>query len=768
MNNIAKSNVLLVDDNSIDLMLLEVILNKEEVNTIKANSAGEALTKIEGVELALAILDVQMPQMNGIELARLILKDKKRQVVPIIFLTAYYSDDFQFIEGYGAGAVDYLLKPVNKTILSSKIEVFLDLDKQKRLLIENKKRLGESKERLQAIYENIPGGIMIVGNDYIIEDVNEVTCQITGYRKDELVGQLCDKVCPKGLASEECPVWVHQHHEFKGMDTSIKCRDGRNIPILKNAKKIHYNGELYIMEIFQDISSLKSAEAAVRESEENYRTLVEQSLQGIIVIEDSRIVYANQSFARMSGYEVDELKDLSGKQFSLLINTDLEGLGKSIEADSPLITENEKVNPLREYVGRRKDGTECWFQVSVNPVSFGGKTMLQVTIIDITERKLAEDALVESENMYRTLLDASPEGILILDLSGHITEVSGIALEIFGTENKQDLIGSHFLRFIHRDSIKRVRNVIEKTISEGLEQDTEFILTKIDHKQFIGEVSTTLIQESNGMPRSFMAIIRDISQRKEIEKQMIHTERMAGLGEMATGIAHEINQPLNTISMSLDNMLLEISKTENENNSYLVGKINKIFENISRISKIIDHIRAFSRGQDDYIPTAFDINESIKNALSMVSVQCRHRGIDLITDFSMNMPLILGNTYRFEQVILNLIINAKDAVEEKEKQISFNKEIRLCTFLAGHNLCIEIEDNGEGIKKEDIGNVMLPFYSTKEVGKGTGMGLAISFGIIKEMKGKIDIRSEVLKGTSIRITLPANNAPEKGDGGGKL
>ncbi|MGE4587306.1 MAG: PAS domain S-box protein [Mangrovibacterium sp.] len=639
MNNITKPNILLVDDNPIDLMLLEVILNKEEVNTIKANSAGEALKKIEGIELALAIVDVQMPQMNGIELARLIMKDKKRQVVPIIFITAYYSDDFQFIEGYGAGAVDYLLKPVNKTILSSKIKVFLDLDKQKRLLAENKKRFEESKEWLQAIYESIPGGIMIVGNDYIIEDVNDVTCRITGYRKEELVGQLCDKICPKGSASDECPVWVHQHHEFKGMDTFIKCRDGRNIPILKNAKKIHYNGALYIMEIFQDISSLKSA----------------------------------------------------------------------------------------------------------------------------------EEALVKSENMYRTLLDASPEGILILDLSGHITEVSGIALEIFGTENKQDLIGRHFLRFIHRDSVRKVRNVIEKTISEGLEQDTEFILTKIDHKQFIGEVSTTLIQESNGMLRSFMAIIRDISQRKEIEKQMIHTERMAGLGEMATGIAHEINQPLNTISMSLDNMLLEISKTENEKNGYLVGKINKIFENIYRISKIIDHIRAFSRGQDDYISTAFDINESIKNALSMILVQCMHRGIDLITDFGMNLPLILGNTYRFEQVILNLIINAKDAVEEKEKYLSFNKEIRLRTFLADHNLCIEIEDNGEGIKKEDIGNVMLPFYSTKEVGKGTGMGLAISFGIIKEMKGKIAIRSEVLKGTSIRISLPVNSAPEKkGEGGSKL
>ena len=260
-----------------------------------------------------------------------------------------------------------------------------------------------------------------------------------------------------------------------------------------------------------------------------------------------------------------------------------------------------------------------WSQVSTNPIQYGEKTASQITVIDITERKLVEEALVESENMYRTLLDASPEGILIIDLSGRITEVSSITPEIFGTENKYDLIGKHFMRFIHKESRKKVREVIERTMSEGLEQDTEFILTKSSgQKQFVGEISTTLIQESNGMPQSFMAIIRDISQRKEMEKQLIHTERMAGLGEMATGIAHEINQPLNTISISLENMLHKIPRDNKNGNKYLSDKISKIFESIYRIGKIIDHIRAFSRDNDDHIPTAFDINEISTLALSKV------------------------------------------------------------------------------------------------------------------------------------------------------
>jgi PAS domain S-box-containing protein len=405
----------------------------------------------------------------------------------------------------------------------------------------------------------------------------------------------------------------------------------------------------------------------------------------------------------------------------------------------------------------------CWFQVSANRVSYGGKTALQGTIIDITKRKLAEEALVESENMYRTLLNASPEGILIINLAGRISEVSSIMLEIFGTENKHDLIGKHFIRFIHSESRKKVREVVEKTMAEGLEQDVEFILIKADRKKFVGEVSTTLIQESNGMPQSFMAIVRDISQRKEIEKQLIHTERMAGLGEMATGIAHEINQPLNTISMSLENMLMEISKTKERESSYLSVKINKIFESIYRIGKIIDHVRAFSRDQDDYIPTAFNVNESIMNSLSMVMVQYKHKAIELITDLSEGISPVIGNTFKFEQVILNLVINAKDALEEKALTEDLEKEIKISTFQEEGNIYIEVSDNGTGIKKEDIGNIMLPFYSTKEEGKGTGMGLSISFGIIKEMKGDIRIKSEVLKGTTIRITVPVGSPEVSGE-----
>jgi C4-dicarboxylate-specific signal transduction histidine kinase len=260
-----------------------------------------------------------------------------------------------------------------------------------------------------------------------------------------------------------------------------------------------------------------------------------------------------------------------------------------------------------------------------------------------------------------------------------------------------------------------------------------------------------------------MIIIRDISQRKNLEMQLIHSERMAGLGEMASGIAHEINQPLNTISMAMDNILSEIIPDEEIDNGYLRKKSDKIFDNITRIRNIIDHIRVFARGHDDYILTAFSINTSILNAVSMIAEQLKHHGIDLVLNLDEHLPQISGNTYKFEQVILNLLSNAKDALLEKENNLKayFDKSIGIKSFTEDHLLIVEVTDNGTGIAKGDFNQVMLPFYTTKDPGKGTGLGLSVSYQIIREMHGTIEISTKPPQGTKIKIILNRQNLKEE-------
>jgi signal transduction histidine kinase len=140
----------------------------------------------------------------------------------------------------------------------------------------------------------------------------------------------------------------------------------------------------------------------------------------------------------------------------------------------------------------------------------------------------------------------------------------------------------------------------------------------------------------------------------------------------------------------------------------------------------------------------------------MISEQFKHNGIHLILNLDGNVPQLVGNTYKFEQVIVNLIINAKDAIEEKENilNMTFTKVVEISSSREKQAVCVEVKDNGIGIEPNDIDKVLLPFYSTKKEGVGTGLGLSISFGIIRDMNGTIEIQSERLKGTSIRIMIP--------------
>jgi len=236
-----------------------------------------------------------------------------------------------------------------------------------------------------------------------------------------------------------------------------------------------------------------------------------------------------------------------------------------------------------------------------------------------------------------------------------------------------------------------------------------------------------------------MIIIRDISQRKKIQTKQIHADRMANLGEMASGIAHEINQPLNIISMVMDKILFETDKTKTINIEFLKTKSDKIFDNITRIKNIIDHVRTFSRSDGNYILTAFDINLSIGNAVSMIMEQFNHLDINLKTQLNQQIPQIIGNTFRFEQVIVNLLTNAKDAVlDRRSKQDDYSDlKVEIRTYQENQSLIVEIIDNGIGIHNDDIRNIMLPFYTTKEEGKGSGLGLSICYQIIKEMNGTI-------------------------------
>ena len=629
-------NVLIVDDEAASSYLLETTLKELDVTLIKVRSGAEALSKIEGQEIALTLLNANMSEMDGVELAGKIQNDKSREKVPIIFITSHVKEEFELEKCYELGAVDFILKPIVRTTLLSKVKLYLELYRQKKQINKNHLELEEIKHE-KALLTQV-----------------EKASNIGSWRQDISTGHI---------------FWSDEMYKIFGHNKNLQQENLLDVLV----KAIHPNDKNKVEKILS-------------------RTIKED----VFRVMDYRII--------------------------------------------------------------RTDGSIRWVHAQWGP-EYDDSCRLKAQfgfLQDLTEQKTNENALKESEKMYRTLLNASPEGIFIMDLKGRITEISDIILEIFGAGDKNEFIGVPFFHFIPSSEVKKMKDILSNAKSEGLIQNIEFILTRKNQSQFICELSITLIQEADGRPDAYMAILRDISQRKKIEQQLNRSERMASLGEMASGMAHEINQPLLSITLGIENLLMKIQRVAAVDESYFHNKSEKIFEDILRVGRIIDHVRAFSRDHDEYISTSFDINESISNAISMISEQFKHHGITLNIQLDENIHPIIGNTYRFEQVILNLLTNAKDTLEETKKtsKSDFKKTIVIRTYHDDYTNFIEVKDNGNGIKADVIDRIMLPFYTTKSESKGTGLGLSISFGIIKELKGSIDVESNSVSGTTFRISLP--------------
>jgi histidine kinase len=374
-------------------------------------------------------------------------------------------------------------------------------------------------------------------------------------------------------------------------------------------------------------------------------------------------------------------------------------------------------------------------------------------IHDITVIKELQIAIKISDEKYKTLLNASPDGIILINLKEEIIEVSEICLELIGASGRSEVLGKQFSQYVSVENRDIFKMIIEKTRNEGLIQNVELKLLKKNGTSFISETSGTLIQRQEGTHISFMFIIRDISQRKKNEVKQIFADRMANLGEMASGMAHEINQPLNIISMTMDKILFEFNNGKSISENVIKLKSDKIFENIDRIKNIIDHVRSFSRTNNNYVLSEFSVNENIEKTIPMFSEQMKYHDIKMILKLENDLPKILGNTYKFEQVLINLVINAKDALlERKANEEKFNDmQIAINSYAQNSNVFIEVIDNGIGIDKDDHEKILMPFYTTKKEGKGTGLGLSICYQLIKEMGGAIYITSDYETGTKFTI-----------------
>ncbi len=313
------------------------------------------------------------------------------------------------------------------------------------------------------------------------------------------------------------------------------------------------------------------------------------------------------------------------------------------------------------------------------------------------------------------------------------------------------IIASAFLVtfiYIKMRSIKNLeekQNIINKQ-KEMLETVNKDLIVSQTHMQNLNRHLEDKVNE-------------EVKKRENQQMLLMQKSKLESLGIFSAGVAHEINQPLTSISFSIENMMYK-KQSGSLSDDYLKEKFKNIAEDIKRITNIITHIRIFAREQSNFKLEKFDLNEVVKNSLMIVNTQLQSKDITIELNLSPLPLLALGNKYRLEQVLLNLILNSRYAVEKKEQlaeNFDFRKKIGIKTFNDNNECFLIVQDNGIGIAKDKIANVFEPFFTTKEPEDGTGLGLSIAYGIVKEHNGDISVESEENVYSRFTIKLPSIN-----------
>jgi len=523
-------------------------------------------------------------------------------------------------------------------------------------------------------------------------------------------------------------------------------------------------------------------EQELQEGEEKYRSslLMEfDSLeQGYFEVDlTGNLTFFNDAFVKWSGYSKKELMGMNNRQYM-----DEETAKKVYQVFNEVYRTGKPANPF-DWEIILKDGSRRWIETSVSfirdskgqPIGFRGIAR------DVTERKQVEVAFRESGEKYRTILNNIEEGYYEVDLTGNVIFFNDSLCKVIGY-SKEELMGMNNRQLMTDEMARRVYQTFNEIYRTGIpakEFDWELI-RKDGTKRFI-EVSISLMCDSKGQPIGFYGIARDITERKQAEEQaklhqqqLMQASKMVALGTLVSSVAHEINNPNNFIMLNApllkdawQHVLPILDEYYEKNKDFMIGgmrytemrdRIPRLFSGISdgskRIKQIVEDLRDFVRRDASDMNQSVDVNAVLRSATSLLSNVIAKSTSHFSVKYGEKIPSLRGNFHRLEQVIINLIQNACQALPDIRRGLSlstsYNEKM--------HSIVVKVQDEGIGIPPEVLPHITDPFFTTKSDSGGIGLGLSISSRIVKEHGGTLTFTSEPGKGTTTEIILPVLQA----------
>jgi len=617
--------------------------------------------------------------------------------------------------------------------------------------------LRASESQYRAIFEASQDGLALGDDEGRLVDVNPAFLRLVGATRDEVVGrdglrfilpsmrEESEARFERAIAGEPCQA------EAQAVRT-----DGTVVDVEIHGVPMRYLDRPHVLVVVRDLTERKRAEHALRASEEQYRAIFNASADAMVLWDaDYRRVDVNAAYERLYGWSRDEV------------------IGRAYEhpAFAPEYARLRLDLVRRALAGEachaeleaiRKDGERLPTEFRAIPFEHLGRPHVLTIARDITERKRAEQALQASEEQYRAIFNASADALMLWNKRLQRVDVNPAHAKIFGYA-REDVVGRGFEGLGWPEDLARARIEMVRRALDGEASRVEAEAMRKDGRSIVTELRTIPYQH-RGEPH-VLQIARDITERRAAERerealedQLRQAQKMEAIGHLTGGIAHDFNNLLTSI---MGYIALASERDSAEADPKLARHLEQALASCGRARDLIQQMLMFSRGKrGERRPVALAplARESVK--LLRASFPA---GVDIETDLDDATPAVLADPVQLDQVLMNLAINARDAIGSGGRLVvrvrRASVAVPACAScrkaVAGDFVELAVEDSGPGIAPAVAERMFEPFYTTKEFGRGTGMGLATVHGIVHDLGGHVVVASSPGKGATFRVLLPA-------------